>query len=106
MKTRSKILRALLAVVLLLATASATAGELFETRGTAVIRLSGAVTTKIEKRDIPVPGLINTEVGSGWSDLEPDSRSGWTKCRLPMKGEVSWQGKLSREMVFDCRKVR
>jgi hypothetical protein len=82
------------------------AGEVFQTRGSAVILRPGAVTIGVEKKDIPIPSAI--EVGStpGFSDVEPDSRKGWTRCRVPMKGDISWQGPIKRELVFECQKIR
>lgn len=82
------------------------AGDIYQTRGIAVIMASGALTIKIEKKDIPIPSAIELGSTPGFADLQPDSTKGWTKCRVPLKGEMSWQGPIRREMVFDCQRLR
>jgi hypothetical protein len=78
-------------------------GKTFETRGASVVLTSGAVTTGVEQRNIPIPQYIDVMSSTQWSGLHHDSESGWTKCRVPLKGEVSWQGIKERTLVFDCR---
>lgn len=113
----AKFLAALLALFLFVAYASANAGWLsskqgktFETRGTAVIRANfnflfstDIGTTKIERKDIPIPAFINIESSAQWSELTHDRETGWTKCRVPLKGDSSIVGNTERELIFDCR---
>jgi hypothetical protein len=78
-------------------------GKTFQTRGTAVILSNGAITIGVEKKDIPIPSYIDVSGSAQWNGLRHDSESGWTKCRLPLKGELSWQGVKDRDLVFDCK---
>lgn len=79
-------------------------GRTFETRGMAVIFTSSTFTVGIEKRDIPIPQYLDVDIDPGWRGLSHDSSSAsWTKCRLPLKSEMTWQGTKERSLVFDCR---
>jgi len=78
-------------------------GKTFQTKGTAVILSNGAVTTGIEKKDIPIPPFIDLTTNPQWNGLRHDSESGWTRCRVPLKGELSWQGVKDRDLVFECK---
>ena len=77
-------------------------GKSFQTRGTAVIFSNGAITVGVEKKDIPIPSYIDVTRSAEWNGLKHDSESGWTKCRVPLKSELSWQGVKERALVFDC----
>jgi len=78
-------------------------GKTFQTRGTAVILSNGALTTGVEKKDISIPPFIDITSSSQWNGLRHDSESGWTRCRVPLKGELSWQGIKDRDLVFECK---
>lgn len=78
-------------------------GRTFETRGGAVIYTSGAITAGVEQGDIQVPQYIDVTTSSQWSGLTHDRESGWTRCRLPLRGKMSWQGVKDRSLVFECR---
>jgi len=82
---------------------SAKEGKTFQTKGTAVILSNGAFTAGIEKKDIPIPNFIDVVADSRWNGLRHDSESGWTKCRVPLKGELSWQGVKDKDLVFACK---
>ena len=64
---------------------------------------SGALTTGVEKKDISIPPFIDITSNSQWNGLRHDSESGWTRCRVPLKGELSWQGIKDRDLVFECK---
>ena len=78
-------------------------GKTFQTRGAAVILSNGALTTGVEKKDISIPSFIDITSSSQWNGLRHDSESGWTRCRVPLKGELSWQGIKDRDLVFECK---
>lgn len=79
-------------------------GRTFETRGTAVVFTDSTFTVGIEKRDIPVPLYFDVESNPVGRGMTHDSSSGsWTKCRVPLKSEMTWQGVKERHLVFDCR---
>lgn len=78
-------------------------GKTFETRGMAVVMATGTFTTKIEERDIQIPKYIDMTESRMLSDITHDKESGWTKCRVPLKREMGWDGSRNREFVFDCK---
>jgi hypothetical protein len=78
-------------------------GMIFETRGEAVILRNSTFTTGIERRNIPIPQVIDVRVNVEFSSLTHDSESGWTKCRVPMKSELGLTGVTERSLVFDCK---
>jgi hypothetical protein len=78
-------------------------GKTFETRGTAVVMASGTFTTKIEERDIQIPRYIDVTESRMLSGITHDKESGWTKCRVPLKKELGWDGPRNRELIFDCK---
>lgn len=78
-------------------------GKVFETRGLAVIQSSSTFTAGTEQRDIQIPQYIDVTKSERWSGLHHDSESGWTLCRVPLKGKISWQGVKDRSLVFECK---
>ncbi|NBQ48519.1 MAG: hypothetical protein EBU33_08720 [Sphingobacteriia bacterium] len=81
-------------------------GMVFQTKGEAVIMKNSTFTTGIERRNIPVPDFIDIRINGGYSGLTHDSESGWTKCRVPLKGELGITGITERSMVFDCKPIQ
>ncbi len=84
----------------------AVSAQMYETKGEAVIFKNSTFTIGIERRNIPVPTLIDVRANPEFTSLTSDSRSGWTKCRVPLKGELGITGVTERSLVFDCRRVR
>jgi len=82
---------------------SAKEGKTFETRGMAVVMLSGSFSTGVEKRDIPIPKYIDVTSSNVFNGMTHDSESGWTKCRIPQKGGIGWDGVKEKQLVFDCK---
>lgn len=82
---------------------SAKEGKTFETRGMAVLMSSGSFSTGVEKRDIPIPKYIDITASSLFNGMTHDSESGWTKCRIPQKGGLGWDGVKEKQLVFDCK---
>jgi hypothetical protein len=78
-------------------------GKTFETRGSAVVYTSGSFTVGVEQKNISIPSYIDVKSSTQWNGITHDSESGWTKCRVPLKGKMSWQGVKDRSLVFDCR---
>jgi hypothetical protein len=81
-------------------------GAIFETKGEAVILRSGTFTIGIERRNIPIPQIIDVRIQSEFLSLRHDSESGWTKCRVPMKSEIGITGVTERSLVFDCKPIQ
>jgi hypothetical protein len=82
---------------------SANEGKTFETRGAAVVMSTGSFSAGIEKRDVPIPRYIDVTTSSSFNGMTHDSESGWTKCRVPLKGGIGWDGVKDKQMVFDCK---
>ncbi len=78
-------------------------GKTFETRGMAVVMATGTFTAKIEERDIQIPKYIDVTESRMLNEITHDKESGWTKCRVPLKREMGWDGLRNRELVFDCK---
>lgn len=78
-------------------------GVVFQTKGEAVIMKNSSFTIGIERRNIPLPEVIDIRANAGFSGLTHDSESGWTKCRVPLKGELGLTGVTERSLVFDCK---
>lgn len=76
-------------------------GKTFETRGAATLMVSGIFTYTAEKKDTPIPRHIDVTSDS-MQGLTHDNESGWTKCRVPLKGEMTWKGVKKKELVFEC----
>lgn len=81
-------------------------GFIFETKGEAVIMRSGTFTIGIERKNIPIPQVIDIRQQNEFSSLRHDSESGWTKCRVPLKGELGITGMTERSLVFDCKPIQ
>lgn len=80
--------------------------SVYKTKGEAVIMKSSTFTIGIERRNIPIPGVIDARVDPNFTDIRSDSRSGWTKCRVPLKAEFGITGITERSLVFDCLPLR
>ena len=93
-------------VVFPLVTVTANANYVYETKGEALIRANSAFFTKIERRNIPIPRIIDVRQIPEFAGLLSDRDSGWTKCRVPLKGELGLTGVTERELVFDCRPLK
>jgi hypothetical protein len=78
-------------------------GVVFQTKGEAVIMRNSSFTMGVERRNIPIPEVIDIRVNAGLTGLTHDSESGWTKCRVPLKGELGLTGITERSLVFDCK---
>ena len=85
--------------------ASAT-GLIYETKGEALIYRSAPFTSSIERRNIPIPSVIDVQTNPSFSDIRSDRSSGWTKCRVPLKSELGITGVTERSLVFDCRPAK
>jgi hypothetical protein len=81
-------------------------GIVFQTKGEAIILTNSTFTYGIERRDIPIPSVIDLRVHTDFNGLIHDSESGWTKCRVPLKGELGWTGLTERSLVFDCKPLQ
>jgi hypothetical protein len=81
-------------------------GVIFETKGEAVIIRSGTFTMGIERKNIPIPQLLDVRLQNEFSSLRHDNESGWTKCRVPLKGELGLTGVTERSLVFDCKPIQ
>jgi|GEM_PF-3448742 hypothetical protein len=81
-------------------------GVVFQTKGTALILTNSTFTTEIERRYIPIPSVVDLRVHTDFQGLIHDSESGWTKCRVPLKGELGWTGLVERSLVFDCKPLQ
>lgn len=80
-------------------------GIVFETKGEAVILKNSTFTTGIERRNIPIPQVVDIRAQPEFLGLRHDSESGWTKCRVPMKSELGLTGITERSLVFDCKPI-
>lgn len=78
-------------------------GVVFQTKGEAVIMKNSTFTIGIERRNIPLPEVIDVRANAGLAGLTHDSESGWTKCRVPLKSELGITGVTERSLVFDCK---
>lgn len=71
----------------------------FQTKGVAsLMSAEGIFTYSVKEKDIAIPTYINLHSDARWQGLtyDPyDTKSGWTICRLPMKG--------GKKLVFNCR---
>jgi hypothetical protein len=81
-------------------------GVIFQTKGEALILKNSTFTTGIERRNIPLPEVIDVRTQAGFSGLIHDSESGWTKCRVPLKNELGITGITERSLVFDCKPLQ
>lgn len=81
-------------------------GVVFQTKGEAVIMRSGTFTMGIERKNIPIPQLLDVRLQNDFSGLRHDNESGWTKCRVPLKGELGLTGVTERSLVFDCKPIQ
>jgi hypothetical protein len=78
-------------------------GVIFQTKGEGLILKNSTFTTGIERRNIPIPPIIDIRANSAFNGLTHDSDSGWTKCRVPLKSEMGITGVTTRSLVFDCK---
>jgi len=78
-------------------------GAVFETKGEAVITRNSTFKFSIERRDIPIPLVVDIRQDSNYNGLIHDRESGWTKCRVPLKSELGITGIAERSLVFDCK---
>lgn len=78
----------------------------FQTKGEALIYRNSTFTVGIERRNIPIPTVIDVRATSGFESMRADRDSGWTKCRIPLKGEIGFTGITSRSLVFDCKPLQ
>lgn len=101
----TKPVRCLVAVLIVIpiVTVAAKSSYLYETKGEALIRKNSTFLTSIERRNIPIPRLIDVRQSLEFASLISDRDSGWTKCRVPLKSEIGLTGVTERELVFDCR---
>ena len=81
-------------------------GITFETKGEAIIMKNSTFTTGIERRNIPIPIIIDVRIDSRFSSLTHDSESGWTLCRVPLRGELGLTGITEKSLVFDCKPLQ
>lgn len=81
-------------------------GSVFQTKGEALIMKNSTFTTGIERRNIPIPEILDLRATSDFRGLVHDSESGWTKCRVPLKGELGITGTTERSLVFDCKPLQ
>jgi hypothetical protein len=81
-------------------------GVVFQTKGEALIMKISTFTTGIERRNIPIPEIIDIRKNSDFSSVTHDSESGWTKCRVPLKGGLGITGLTERSLVFDCKPLK
>lgn len=81
-------------------------GSVFQTKGEAVIMKSSTFTGGIERRNIPVPEILDLRSTSEYRGLTHDSESGWTRCRVPLKGELGLTGITERSLVFECKPLQ
>ena len=81
-------------------------GAVFQTKGEAVIMKSSTFTGGIERRNIPVPEILDLRNTSEFRGLTHDSESGWTLCRVPLKSELGLTGITERSLVFDCKPLQ
>lgn len=79
---------------------------LYETKGEALIYRDSTFKVGIERKNIPIPTLIDIRKSADFQDITSDSSSGWTKCRVPLKGEIGLTGITNRSLVFDCKPIR
>jgi hypothetical protein len=79
---------------------------LYETKSEALIYRSSTFTVGIERRNIPIPAVIDIRMSPDFRGLTSDSKSGWTNCRVPLKGELGITGVTERSLVFDCRPIK
>lgn len=81
---------------MLISTANAGEPKSFITKGVgSIIGADGIFTYGTKEKDIGIPEYINVAKNPKWQGLTYDSRSGWTKCRLPLD-----EGK---SLVFSCK---
>lgn len=81
-------------------------GSVFQTKGEAVIMKNSTFTVGIERRNIPIPEILDLRNSADFQGLTHDSESGWTKCRVPLKGELGITGVTERSLVFDCKPLQ
>jgi hypothetical protein len=81
-------------------------GSVFQTKGEALIMKNSTLTSGIERRNIPIPEILDLRNATEFRGLTHDSESGWTKCRVPLKGELGITGITERSLVFDCKPLQ
>ena len=65
-------------------------GKTFETKGVADVLANSTFTISTEEKNISIPRLIDVTQSSKWNGLYHDREAGWTRCRVPLKSELSW----------------
>jgi hypothetical protein len=80
-------------------------GMVFQTKGEAVVLKNSTFTTGIERK-ISIPQIVDVREQAEFANLRHDSDSGWTRCRVPLKGEWGITGKTERSLVFECRPLQ
>ncbi len=81
-------------------------GVVFQTKSEAKILTNSTFTVGIERRNIPIPSIVDIRVNTDFAGLTHDSETGWTKCRVPLKSELGWTGITERSLVFDCKPIQ
>ena len=81
-------------------------GVIFQTKGEAIIMKNGSFTSGIERRNIPIPDVLDVRTNGNFSGLTHDAESGWTRCRVPLKGEIGLTGITERSLVFECKPIQ
>jgi hypothetical protein len=81
-------------------------GSVYQTRGEALIMKNSTFTTGIERRNIPIPEFLDLRNSSDFQGLTHDSESGWTKCRVPLKGQFGLTGMTDRSLIIDCKSLQ
>ena len=81
-------------------------GSVFQTKGSAKILKETTFTHGVERRDIPIPTVLDIRVGNDFNGLTHDRESGWTKCRVPQRSQLGITGIVTRTLVFDCKPLQ
>ena len=81
-------------------------GAVFQTKGEALILTNSTFTTGIERRNIPIPEIIDIRTNPDFQNVTHDSESGWTHCRIQLKGQIGITGITERSLVFDCKPLQ
>ena len=80
-------------------------GKTFQTKGSAEIMEDGQFTHRTTEKNIAIPKFIDVTSSTKWNGLYHDNESGWTRCRVPLKGSFGWTGPIERSLMFKCKPI-